>query len=155
MGVTREMGFTRFVQNGRICLCNYGPDEGKLVMIVDVIDDKRCLCYAPDMARKVMTFKRLSLTDIVVENVGRGARKKTADAAWAACDVEGKWAATSWGKKLAARKSKVENSWCLEELPDVVFLAEGGLPIIPLLTCVPFSVLLATSIASNLWSPRR
>merc|ERR1711966_466416 len=106
MGVTREMGFTRFVQNGRICLCNYGPDEGKLVMIVDVIDDKRCLCYAPDMARKVMTFKRLSLTDIVVENVGRGARKKTADAAWAAADVEGKWAATSWGKKLAARKAK-------------------------------------------------
>merc|ERR1712146_165271 len=74
--------------------------------VVDVIDDKRALCYAPDMARKVMTFKRLSLTDIVVPNVGRGARKKTADAAWAAADVEGKWAATSWGKKLAARKAK-------------------------------------------------
>merc|ERR1712205_131715 len=105
MGVTREMGFTRFVQNGRICLCNYGPDEGKLVMIVDVIDDKRCLCYAPDMARKVMTYKCLSLTDIVVP-IARAPRKKTADAAWAAAGVEAQWAATSWGKKFAARKAK-------------------------------------------------
>merc|ERR1712070_1102363 len=96
--------------NGRICLCNYGPEEGKLVMVVDVIDDKRALCYAPDMSRKVMTYKRLSLTDIVVPNVGRGARKKTADAAWKAANVEDQWAATSWGKKLAARKAKASAS---------------------------------------------
>merc|ERR1719247_456653 len=102
------MGFTRFVQNGRIALVNYGPDAGKLVMIVDVIDDKRCLCYGPasGVARKVLTYKCLSLTDIVVPNVGRGARKKSADAAYKAADVEGQWAATSWGKKLAARKAK-------------------------------------------------
>merc|ERR1719305_240298 len=89
------MGFTRFVQNGRIALVNYGADAGKLVMIVDVIDDKRCLCYGPasGVARKVLTYKCLSLTDILVPNVGRGARKKSA-------------AATSWGKKLAARKAK-------------------------------------------------
>merc|ERR1712093_764705 len=85
MGTLKEMGFTRFVQNGRIALVNYGPASG--------------------VARKVLTYKCLSLTDIVVP-IGRGARKKTADAAYTAADVEGQWAATSWGKKLAARKAK-------------------------------------------------
>merc|ERR1711924_459800 len=84
--------------------------EGKLVMIVDVIDDKRALCFAPNMARKVLTYKCLSLTDLVVPGVGRAPRKKTAEAAWANFDVEGKWAATSWGKKLAARKAKATST---------------------------------------------
>merc|ERR1712232_1126218 len=86
MGRLKEMGFTRFVQNGRIALVNYGAASG--------------------VARKVLTYKCLSLTDILVPNVGRGARKKSADAAYEAADVEGQWAATSWGKKLAARKAK-------------------------------------------------
>merc|ERR1711970_1410905 len=43
-----------------------------------------------------MGYKRLSLTDIKID-IGRGAKAKTVDA---------KWAATSWGKKLAARKAK-------------------------------------------------
>merc|ERR1712046_11507 len=84
-----------------------GPEEGKLVVIVDVIDHNRCLCYGPTsgVARQVLTYKRLSLTDIKID-LGRGAKGKTADAAWKAASVDEKWAATSWGKKLAARKAK-------------------------------------------------
>merc|ERR1712059_170429 len=87
MGTLKEMGFTRLVQNGRIALVNYGPDAGKLVMIVDVIDQQRCLCYGPasGVARKVLTYKCLSLTDIRVENVGRAARKKLAERKAKAC----------------------------------------------------------------------
>merc|ERR1719198_2187772 len=101
------MGFTRLVQCGRVALVNYGPEEGKLVVIIDVIDHNRCVVYGPTsgVPRQVLTYKRLSLTDIKIE-LGRGARAKTADAAWTSADVEGKWAATSWGKKLAARKAK-------------------------------------------------
>merc|ERR1712227_673108 len=108
MGIVREMGFTRFVQNGRVCLVNYGPHADKLVAIVDVIDDKRVLCVGPTsgVTRQVIGIKCLSLTDIVID-IGRGARKKTLDKAWADADVEGKWAATSWGKKMALRKKKV------------------------------------------------
>merc|ERR1711924_500287 len=40
MGTPQRNGIHTFWQNGRIALVNYGPDAGKLVMIVDVIDDK-------------------------------------------------------------------------------------------------------------------
>merc|ERR1711924_408898 len=90
MGTLLEMGFSRFIQNGRVCLINYGPDRGKLVCVVDVIDGDKALVYGPTsgVARQVMGYKRLSLTDIKVEGVARGARKKTVDAAWAAEDID-------------------------------------------------------------------
>merc|ERR1712093_633548 len=102
-----NMGYTRFVQNGRVCLVNYGRDTDKLVTVVDVIDQNRCVVYGSTsgVARQVMGYKRLSLTDIKID-IGRGAKAKTVDAAYAAADVDAQWAATSWGKKLAARKAK-------------------------------------------------
>merc|ERR1712196_40465 len=106
-----KMGFTRLVQNGRVCLVNFGPEADKLVVIVDVIDHNRALVFGPTsgVARQVMTFKRMSLTDITIP-IGRAARCGTVTKAWAAADVEGQWAATSWGKKLAARKAKATSS---------------------------------------------
>merc|ERR1711990_837942 len=108
MGTHSIMVFTRFVQNGRVAMINFGPDEGKLVVIVDVVDHKRALVYGPTsgVARQMIGYKRLSLTDIVIEGLGRAARQGHVAKAWAAADVEGKWAATGWGKKQAARKAK-------------------------------------------------
>merc|ERR1711981_364884 len=79
----------------------------KLVTVVDVIDQNRCVVYGPTsgVARQVMGYKRLSLTDIKID-IGRGAKAKTVDAKYAEADVNAQWAATSWGKKLAARKAK-------------------------------------------------
>ena len=34
-------GFTRFVEIGRVCLINYGPDTGKLCTILDVQDKNK------------------------------------------------------------------------------------------------------------------
>merc|ERR1719482_1806814 len=76
------MGFTRFVQNGRVALVNFGADTGKLVTIVDVIDQNRCVVYGPSsgVPRQVMGYKRLNLTDIKIE-LGRGCKAKTVEAA--------------------------------------------------------------------------
>merc|ERR1712057_150389 len=106
MGKLEEMGYTRFVQAGRVALVNFGPDNGKLVVIVDVIDQNRCLAVGPttDVPRQVIGYKRLSLTDIKIP-LGRAARAGTVVKAWTAADVEGQWAACSWGKKVAARKA--------------------------------------------------
>merc|ERR1740133_439019 len=97
--------FTRFVGNGRVVLVNYGPDAGKLAVIVDVVDTQRCLIVGPstDVARQMIGYKRLSLTDIKV-GIGRGAKAKSVIAAWTAADVEGKWASSAWGKTHAARR---------------------------------------------------
>merc|ERR1711865_1329516 len=106
-----EMGYTRFVQNGRIVVINYGPDANKLAVICDVVDQNRGVVYGPnsDVPRQIIGYKRLSLTDIKID-VARGAKAGTVTKAWSAADVEGKWAATGWGKKMAARKSKVTAS---------------------------------------------
>merc|ERR1712072_254824 len=103
-----KMSFTRFVETGRVAMINYGKDEGKLVAIVDVVDHSQCLVYGPPsgVARQLMSYKRLSLTDNVVENLRRGARKGNVEKLWAAAGVEDKWAQTGWGKKQAARKAK-------------------------------------------------
>jgi ribosomal protein L14E/L6E/L27E len=35
------MPFSRHIEIGRVCLVNYGADYGKLVTIVDVLDQNR------------------------------------------------------------------------------------------------------------------
>merc|ERR1712054_113854 len=107
-----EMGFNRFVQNGRICVVNYGPDAGKLVTIVDVVDQQRALVYGPGdsgVARQLVSYKRLSLTDLNIP-IQRGARKATVEKAWAAANVEAAWEQTGWGKKMAARKAEASSN---------------------------------------------
>ena len=54
---------------------------------------------------QVLSFKWLSLTDLKVV-VPLNARQSTLVAAWKAADVQAKWAASAWGKKLAARAAK-------------------------------------------------
>merc|ERR1711924_449569 len=75
-------------------LINYGPDANKLAVICDVVDQNRCVVYGPTsgVARQIIGYKRLSLTDIKIE-LGRGARAGTVQKEWEKSDVEGKWAA--------------------------------------------------------------
>lgn len=55
---------------------NYGPDYGKLVVIVDIVDTKRVLIDSADrsMPRCIYPLRRLSLTKIKVDKVHRGCR---------------------------------------------------------------------------------
>ncbi|KAG8370821.1 hypothetical protein BUALT_Bualt13G0023300 [Buddleja alternifolia] len=125
------MPFKRYVEIGRVALVNYGKDYGKLVVIVDVIDQNRrdelndmsliiygchlqvcdlqgvqkALVDSPDMVRSQMNFKRLSLTDIKID-IKRVPKKKTLIAAMEAADVKGKWENSSWGRKLIVQKRR-------------------------------------------------
>lgn len=53
---------------------------------------------------------KVVLTPVVVPNLPRGARTATVNKKWAAGDVESKWAATSWAKKLASRTKRAQLS---------------------------------------------
>ncbi|CAH9073752.1 unnamed protein product [Cuscuta europaea] len=99
------MPFKRYVEIGRVAILNYGKDYGKLVVIVDVIDQNRALIDAPDMVRSQMNFKRLSLTDIKID-IKRVPKKKTLIAAFEAADVKNKWEKSSWGRKLIVQKRR-------------------------------------------------
>ncbi|NP_001281008.1 60S ribosomal protein L14-1 [Malus domestica] len=99
------MPFERYVEIGRVALVNYGKDYGKLVVIVDVMDQNRALVDAPDMVRTQLNFKRLSLTDIKID-IKRVPNKKTLIAAMEAADVKNKWQKSSWGRKLIVQKRR-------------------------------------------------
>ncbi|KAK9991783.1 hypothetical protein SO802_026768 [Lithocarpus litseifolius] len=97
--------FKRYVEIGRVALVNYGEDYGKLVVIVDVIDQNRALVDAPDMERSQMNFKRLSLTDIKID-IKRVPKKKELLDAMEKADVKKKWESSSWGRKLIVQKRR-------------------------------------------------
>ncbi|KAG7584524.1 Ribosomal protein L14e domain [Arabidopsis suecica] len=99
------MGFKRFVEIGRVALVNYGEDYGKLVVIVDVVDQNRALVDAPGMERIQMNLKRLSLTDIVID-INRVPKKKHLIEAMEKADVKNKWEKSSWGRKLIVQKRR-------------------------------------------------
>ncbi|EEE57398.1 hypothetical protein OsJ_07573 [Oryza sativa Japonica Group] len=96
------MPFKRFVEIGRVALVNYGKDYGRLVVIVDVVDQNRALVDAPDMVRCQINFKRLSLTDIKID-IKRVPKKTTLIKAMEEAEQVGE---CSWGKKLIVQKRR-------------------------------------------------
>mmetsp|Transcript_22769 Transcript_22769/g.31822 ORF Transcript_22769/g.31822 Transcript_22769/m.31822 type:complete len:133 (-) Transcript_22769:58-456(-) len=101
------MPFTRYAEVGRIVLVNYGPESGKIATIVDIVDQNKCLIDGPEsgVARQVIPFSRIALTDLTVK-IQRNARAKTLKAAWAEAETATKWEATSWAKKLSMKKKR-------------------------------------------------
>jgi large subunit ribosomal protein L14e len=96
--------FTRYMEVGRVVLINHGPDAGKLATVVDVVDQNKCLVDGPNtgVARQVIPFKRIMLTDLTVK-VQRNARQRSIIKAWEEGGTLAKWEATSWAKKLRSR----------------------------------------------------
>ena len=103
------MPFTRNIELGRVALVNLAADPlyGKLVTIVDFVDMNRVLVDSPTIQRCVISLRRLALTSIVVDlKEEKSPSKETLAAALKAADVEGKWAASAWGKKIARQQAR-------------------------------------------------
>ncbi|XP_013874182.1 large ribosomal subunit protein eL14 [Austrofundulus limnaeus] len=105
------MVFKRFVEIGRVAYISFGPYAGKLVAIVDVIDQNRALVDGPcsGVKRQAMPFKRMQLTDYVIK-VPHSARQKFVRKAWEKAQVNEKWSQSSWAKKIEARKKRANMS---------------------------------------------
>ena len=105
--------FTRFVQIGRVAMINYGPDEGRLCTIIDVVDQNRALVDGPygltGVHRQVINFRRLALTDYTVK-IGLNARAKSLKKAWAKEGVMEKWQKSAWAGKRARRSARSQMS---------------------------------------------
>ncbi|KAF9292063.1 hypothetical protein BGZ88_006602 [Linnemannia elongata] len=107
----RSFTFQRVVEIGRVVMINYGPDAGKLAVVVDIIDHNRALIEGPTtgIARTGYAFRRLTLTPLVVK-VPRGAGQAVLKAAIEKQDLAGSWAKTSWAKKIASRAQRAANT---------------------------------------------
>merc|ERR1712032_1181874 len=101
--------FQRFVQPGRLALITYGPCEGKICTITDIVDQKRVVVDGPEaltgVRRHMMPIRRLSLTDFRVK-IPRGAREKTLKKALAEDDALKKFDETAWGKKIKSKAAR-------------------------------------------------
>ena len=103
------MTFTRFVEVGRVCFINYGPNYGKLCTIVDILDENKVLVEGPisltGVKRQVLPLKRLYLTKLTM-SIPRGASVSAVQAAWNNEKIQEKWEESAWAKKLAKRAAK-------------------------------------------------
>jgi large subunit ribosomal protein L14e len=103
------MGFSRYVEVGRIVLISYGPNAGSLATVIDIVDQNKCLIDGPEeitgVSRQVIPYRRIALTDLTVK-IQRNARAKQLKSAWKEGDVQAKWEGSSWAKKLEAKKKR-------------------------------------------------
>ena len=58
------------------------------------------------VSRQVIGLKRISLTDIVVDKLPRGARVNNIEKAWKEQDTREKWESCSWAKKIDSKKKR-------------------------------------------------
>ncbi|XP_075683259.1 large ribosomal subunit protein eL14 [Rhinoderma darwinii] len=103
------MVFKRYVQIGRVAYVSFGPHAGKLVAIVDVIDQNRALVDGPCTAvrRQSMPFKCMQLTNFVLK-FPHSARQKCVRVAWEKEKINEKWTETNWAKRIDARQRKAK-----------------------------------------------
>ncbi|KAJ3093210.1 hypothetical protein HK102_000011 [Quaeritorhiza haematococci] len=106
------MVFQRFVEVGRVVLITYGPDYGKLAVIVDIIDHNRVLVDGPTtgVARQAISFKRATLTQLKLKGLPRAAGTATVKKVVEKEDLVGQWSKSSWAKKIAARTTRANLS---------------------------------------------
>ncbi|KAI8913037.1 translation protein SH3-like domain-containing protein [Powellomyces hirtus] len=103
--------FNRYVEVGRVVLVTYGPDAGKLAVVVDIVDHSRVLVDGPTtgVKRQSISFKRATLTDLKVaipRTIGTPALK----AAIEKQELVARWNKTAWAQKIARRTARAELS---------------------------------------------
>ncbi|KAJ3189977.1 60S ribosomal protein L14 [Gaertneriomyces sp. JEL0708] len=101
--------FNRFVEVGRVVMITYGPDAGKLAVVVEIIDHGRVLVDGPTtgVPRQAVSFKRATLTDLKI-NIPRGIGNKALKAAIEKQNFVEKWNQTAWAQKLAKRNARAQ-----------------------------------------------
>ena len=105
------MAKTNFVETGRVALINYGPDYGKWVVVLDIIDQSRVLAdgSANGVKRQAIPTRWLSLTSIKIA-VPRTIGVDKINKYFQISKVAEKVAATAWGKRVAAQKTRANLS---------------------------------------------
>ncbi|XP_072761962.1 large ribosomal subunit protein eL14 [Anoplolepis gracilipes] len=101
------MPFQRFVQSGRVAYVSDGPYQGKLVTIVDIIDQNRVLVDGPSTAvpRCEMRLNELHLTKFRLRFPFTGSTRVVRKV-WEAANINELWKQTMWARKVEAKKKR-------------------------------------------------
>ncbi|CDJ52015.1 60S ribosomal protein L14, putative [Eimeria brunetti] len=102
--------FQRFIQPGRLCVVQYGPDEGKLCFVVDIINLNRVLVDGAGLTgvrRQSMPVRRVALTDLRLK-IPHGVRSITLKKAIEKENIIEKFNQTAWGKRRIAKQKRAQ-----------------------------------------------
>ncbi|XP_063698794.1 large ribosomal subunit protein eL14 [Culicoides brevitarsis] len=100
--------FKKFVQTGRIARCARGKFKGKLVSIVDIIDQNRVLIDGPlsGVPRQQYPVSHLYLTKFRVK-FPYTAPTRVVRKALEAFNLKEKWSSTQWAERAKAKHARV------------------------------------------------
>ncbi|CAK1586270.1 unnamed protein product [Parnassius mnemosyne] len=103
------MPFARFVQPGRVALVAEGPLKGKLVSVVDVIDQTRALVDGPGsgVSRQQIRLNQLHLTKFRLK-FPFTAPTRVVRKAWTDEKLNEKWAESQWARKLENKEKRAQ-----------------------------------------------
>uniref|UniRef100_A0ABI7WDS6 Large ribosomal subunit protein eL14 n=1 Tax=Felis catus TaxID=9685 RepID=A0ABI7WDS6_FELCA len=103
------MMFKCFIEVDQVAYISFGLHAGRMVQIIDAIDQKGALVDGPciQVRRYIMPFKCMELTDFILK-FPHSARPKYVGQAWQKADTSRKWAAMGWVKKIKARERKAK-----------------------------------------------
>ncbi|XP_072947355.1 large ribosomal subunit protein eL14 [Epargyreus clarus] len=103
------MPFARYVQPGRVALVAEGPLKGKLVSIVDVIDQTRALVDGPvtGVSRQQIRLNQLHLTKFRMK-YPYTAPTRIVRKSWTEDKIVEKWTESQWAKKLANKEKRAQ-----------------------------------------------
>ncbi|KAJ2665517.1 hypothetical protein IW148_001638 [Coemansia sp. RSA 1199] len=108
----RQGTFKRLVEVGRVVLVTHGEDANKIATIVEIVDHNRAIIDGPttDVARQVISYKNVVLTDLVVKRLPRSVGTKALAKFLEKEQVVEAWQKTAWAKKLEARSRRAAMS---------------------------------------------
>lgn len=103
------MPFERYVEPGRVALVAQGPLKGKLVSVVDVIDQTRALVDGPGsgVARQQIRLNQLHLTKFRLKYPFT-APTRVVRKAWTDAKLNEKWVESQWAQKLANKEKRAQ-----------------------------------------------
>ncbi|KAI9225798.1 MAG: ribosomal protein L14-domain-containing protein [Piptocephalis tieghemiana] len=93
------------VEVGRVVLLNDTRYNGRLAVVIDIVDHNRALVEGPTtgVPRHSHAYKHMTLTPLKIKNLPRAARASTVRKALQTQEIISKWEATGWAKKLQRR----------------------------------------------------
>ncbi|KAL5514357.1 hypothetical protein ACEPAG_2445 [Sanghuangporus baumii] len=100
--------FKRFVEVGRVVLLNSGESEGKIAVIVEIIDHNRAIVDNPltDVPRQAFRYRHMTLTPLTVPKLPRGAGSGVVKKRLEAGKILEKWTNSPWAKRIDAVKKR-------------------------------------------------
>lgn len=103
------MPFARFVEPGRVALVADGPLKGKLVSVVDIIDQTRALVDGPcsGVSRQQLRLNQLHLTKFRLK-FPFTAPTRMVRKAWTEAKLTEKWTESQWATKLANKEKRAQ-----------------------------------------------